>query len=98
MTTETELPPGLEPAGEALEFTERTLPEALLRDHALPAGRWARLTLLSGRLRFVDLATGQARLLSAPQRLVIAPQAPHRLQLDGELRGRLEFLRAPGSQ
>ncbi len=37
------LPAGLTPAGEALEFTERTIPLALRREHELAAGRWARL-------------------------------------------------------
>lgn len=49
--------------------------------------------MLDGRLRFVDLDTGAERVLTAPGRIAIAPGTPHRFELDGAVRGRLEFYR-----
>ena len=37
---EDHIPPWLVPAGNSLEFTEITIPDALLSEHSLAAGRW----------------------------------------------------------
>lgn len=94
---EDDMPSGLTPAGSSLEFTERTIPDALLREHALAAGRWAVLNVIAGRLSFVDLETGEARAITAPGRIAITPQTPHRLSLDGDVRCRIDFFGEVGS-
>ena len=89
------LPPGLVPSGGSLSFTERTIPEALQREHALAPGRWGVLHVLEGSLRFVDLCDANERVVVAPDQLIIHPQSPHRVSLEGVLRCRIDFFREP---
>ena len=89
------LPPGLVPAGGSLDFTEDTMPEPLQREHALGPGHWGVLRVSAGSVRFVDLATGVKSEVAAPGRVVIRPQAPHRLRLTGPAQCRIDFYRAP---
>ena len=68
---------------------------ALVDGAFLAPGRWGVLHVFEGSLRFVDLATGEERTLSAPDLITIHPQAPHRVQLEGPLRCRIDFFREP---
>ena len=92
------IPPGLEPAGNSLEFTESTIPDALLYEHSLAAGRWGVLNVIEGSLRFVDLEKGEEHTVSAPGQIAIRPEAPHHVALDGEVRCRIDFFRELGSK
>ena len=92
------IPPGLELAGNSLEFTESTIPDALLREHALAAGRWGVLNVMEGSLKFVDLEKGEERTVTAPGQVTIRPEAPHHVTLDGEVRCRIDFYREVGSE
>ena len=87
------LPEQLVPSGASLVFTETTIPDALQQRHALAADRWGVLHVFEGSLRFVDLETRDKRLVSAPDRLTIKPQVPHRVEVDGRLRCRIDFFR-----
>ena len=92
------IPPGLVSAGNSLEFTESTIPDPLLREHALAAGRWGVLNVIEGSLRFVDLINGEERTVAAPGRMTIRPSAPHHVALDGEVRCRIDFFREAESE
>lgn len=91
----TTLPEGLVPAGASRTFDETSVPEALQEEHALAAGRWGILRILSGQLTFVDLADDAEYTVVAPRTVVIAPQAPHKIRLDGPLQCRIDFFREP---
>ena len=87
------LPSGLVPSGRSLEFTSDTLPEALQREHKLGDGRWGVLHVFEGSLVFVDLASGNERLVAAPDRVVIQPRIPHKVVVGGPVRCRIDFFR-----
>ena len=89
------LPESVEPTGASPEFTEDTVPEALLRDHRTAVGRWAVLEVLEGQLKFVDLTAADpaGRLVSVGEQIVIPPEHPHRVELDGHARFQLTFYR-----
>jgi|GEM_PF-1864258 len=84
---------GLIPSGESREFTDTTLPQALLRSHALTDGNWAVLRILRGCVTFVDLGKDEICELVAPCTVTIEPESPHRLELNGPVRLRLHFCR-----
>ena len=67
------LPDGLVPSGTSPTFTQDTLPSALQAEHTLAPGHWAVLNVFEGSLRFVNLKTGQERVISAPDRVPIHP-------------------------
>ena len=94
MTTE-RLPQGLVPGGGSLTFTEETIPDALQAEHQLAPGRWGVLHVFDGQLRYVNLETGAEIAVSAPDLVVIHPELPHRVSVDGSLRCRIDFFREP---
>ena len=85
------LPDGLVPSGSSPEFTDATLPDALLREHALGAGHWGLLHVLEGSVTFVDMGSGSEQLVSAPGTIPIHPQSPHRLIVSGPVSVRIDF-------
>ena len=87
------MPSGLVPSGRSLEFTTDTLPEALQKEHALADGRWGVLHVLEGSLTFIDLASGNERVVAAPDSVVIQPRIPHRVTVSGPVRLRIDFFR-----
>lgn len=87
------LPEGLVPAGASRTFDETTVPEALQQEHALAPGRWGRLEVIGGQVTYIDLTDDVEHVISAPDEVVIAPAAPHRLRLLGPLRCRIDFFR-----
>ena len=95
---EDHIPPGLVPAGNSLEFTEITIPDALLSEHSLAAGRWGVLNVITGSLKFVDLETKEERTVSASGQVIIRPEASHHVALTGALRCRIDFFREVGSE
>ena len=91
----TQPPDDLIPAGTSPVFTHDTLPDALQAEHTLAPGHWAVLNILKGSLRFTNLKTGEARLISAPNHVTIHPGLPHKVAIDGPLRCRIDFYREP---
>ena len=92
MTVHT-LPDGLIHKGGTPTFDENTLPDALCDEHSLKANRWGILHVLEGAVFFVDLVTHEERRVEAPAQVVILPEHPHKLRLDGPLRCRVDFFR-----
>ena len=89
------LPQGLVPGSGSLNFTEETIPDALKVEHQLAAGRWGVLHLFDGNLRYVDLERDVERVISAPDSLIIHPELPHRVSVDGAVHCRIDFFREP---
>lgn len=90
-----ELPEGLIRAGGTPEFTQDTIPAGLLAAHALAPGRWGVLQVSAGALVFVDEATGEEELISAPDRHVIMPEMRHHVRVSGPVTFRIAFYRTP---
>ena len=88
-------PGGLIPSRSSPTFTQDTLPAALQAEHTLAPGHWAVLNVIEGSLRFVNLETGEERLISAPDLVTIHPGLPHRVALEGRVRCRIDFYREP---
>ena len=61
----------------------------------LGPGHWGVLHVFEGRLTFVDMPAGTERVIAAPDLIIIHPEAPHRVRLDGVLRCRIDFFREP---
>lgn len=87
------LPSGLAPKGSSAEFTNTNIPDALLNEHALAPGHWGILHLFEGHAVFVNLQTREECELQAPDTMVIEPEVPHRLRLDGPMSCRIDFFR-----
>lgn len=85
------LPDELVPGHSSPVFAQDSLPAALQAEHSLAPGRWAMLEVLEGSLRFVNLETGEERLVSAPDRVAIHPGLPHKVAPEGRLRCRIDF-------
>lgn len=92
------LPDGVEAYRSLGPFGPADLPSGLLRTHRLAEGVWALLRLEAGRIVFVweDVDSergGQREELAAPAELVVPPQVPHHLKVEGEFRLALTFHR-----
>ena len=92
MTTD-RIPSGLAPSGSSLLFTHDTIPEALRQEHSLSPGHWGVLHVFDGHLRFINLQDGSEAAVDAPDLMTIHPEVPHRVEVDGPLRCRIDFFR-----
>jgi len=88
-------PDGLVAYKRTPEFTEMTVPAGLLRSHSTKAGVWAKIHVLSGRLRFADLVLGTQQDLGPGIHAVVHPQAEHEVAPEGAVRFFVEFHSAP---
>ena len=92
-----EWPADFEPYRRTPVFDAATIPEALRADHATKAGVWARICVLSGRLRFRMQQPPRDEELTPTHGGIIPPQAPHCVEPLGEVAFIIEFhRRAPG--
>lgn len=87
------LPEGIVPGGASPIFTQDTIPDAFLAEHALAHGHWGVLHVLAGSLRFVNLASAEQHMVSAPDLITIPPRLPHRVAAEGLSRFRIDFFR-----
>jgi tellurite methyltransferase len=77
------------------EFTQDTVPSALLSAHETKGGAWALIHVLEGKLRYCIEAPASVTILEPGQPGVIQPQVPHHVEPIGPVRFYLEFCRAP---
>ena len=77
------------------EFTQETVPPALLRAHKTKDGAWALIHVLEGKLRYRVEAPPSECVLEPGQPGVIEPQVPHHVEPIGAVRFYVEFYRAP---
>ena len=87
------IPRGLVPSSGSLNLTDETMPDALRQEHALGPEHWGVLHVFEGSIRFVDMASDEVRVVSAPDLITIHPESPHRVETDGPLRCRIDFFR-----
>lgn len=77
------------------EFTQDTVPPALLSAHETKGGAWALIHVLEGQIRYCIDAPPSESILKQDQPGVIQPQIPHHVEPIGPARFYLEFHRAP---
>lgn len=89
------VPAGLVKFYESKVFTEKTVPRKLKTLHDTKPGIWARIVVLEGCLDYVvPDSPERSRRLETGDYGVIRPTEPHRVELPGEVRFKLEFLGA----
>jgi len=84
-------PEGVAPYKRSAEFTETSVPAALLRHHSTKAGVWGRVHVLEGQLCFRDAASQSERILEEGSHPVIFPQRLHEVEPLGKVRFFVEF-------
>ncbi len=90
------MPAGLELARTTPEFTDVTVPAALLAAHRVGPEVWGRLRVLAGSVRFVFEADPPVALdVSAGEHVDIPPGEPHRVEPQRDARFVVEFYRTP---
>jgi len=89
-----ELPSQVQPYKRTDDFTTRTIPAGLLRDHSTKAGVWGVLHVLEGALRYiVEPPLAREQVVHAGERAVIVPEVLHRVVAEGDVRFFVEFHR-----
>lgn len=77
-------------------FSAEDTPAGLKRRHSTKAGTWGRIVVESGRLVFRRLdehGVSEERVLGAGEEAWVAPEEPHEVQPEGEVRFYVEFCR-----
>jgi tellurite resistance-related uncharacterized protein len=91
------LPTDVQPYARTAEFTEATVPAALLRAHATKAGAWGLIRVLEGRLayRVTDPRRPGCETVLTPQTPpgVVEPTILHEVEPRGAVRFFVEFHR-----
>jgi tellurite resistance-related uncharacterized protein len=96
--TGSQLPEGLVLVRTTDVFDNQTVPKGLLRAHQIARDVWGRVVVHSGTIGFVFEDEPEAPLsLGAGETLVIPPQQPHHVELDGPASFAVEFHRRPSS-
>ena len=95
MNDPTETPKGGAPAPAPYRstrvFDERTLPEALRREHRTKAGTWGLICVLEGELLLRFLAPPSETLLTPERPGIVLPEQPHLVEPRGVVRVRIDF-------
>jgi tellurite resistance-related uncharacterized protein len=79
-----------------VEFSEGTLPSALLHEHRTKPGVWARICVSEGKVRYRILDDDNPPEILTPKcDGIVAPEVTHRLELEGPVRLYIEFMQEP---
>jgi len=93
-----ELPAGFVLVRTTDVFDNTTVPAGLLRAHQVARDVWGRLVVHAGSLRFVfEDEPGNPITIDAGEHMVIPPQRPHHVELDGPVSFAVEFHRRRSS-
>lgn len=93
-----ELPEGVVLVRTTDVFDNHTVPKGLLRAHQVARDVWGRLVVHAGTMGFVFEDEADAPIsLGAGDTMVIPPQRPHHVELDGPVSFAVEFHRRPSS-
>ena len=91
-----ELPDGLQEVRTTAIWDRESVPPALLRSHQVAAGTWGLLRVERGWLRFhAETSPPLHVVVDATLPQPIPPEVEHHLELDGEVRFAITFLRRP---
>ena len=87
------LPEALTLYSRTSEFSETSVPAALLSSHSTKAGVWARIEVSEGELLLRILEPEVEEVVLTPQWPgIIEPEVRHQVQPRGRVRFRVEFL------
>ena len=90
------LPTNVEPYRTTKTFTDATIPDGLQKGHITKEGVWGRIVVEEGTLLYALCPPqGLAWLLQPGRPAIIAPGQLHEVKLQGPVRFRVEFYRAP---
>jgi len=89
------LPADVAPYRRTPDFTERTLPAGLRRDHSTKAGVWALIHVLEGRLRYCVPDWHYDEILEPGRVGIVAPEVLHFVEPEGSVRMYVEFHARP---
>lgn len=93
------LPDGLDSVRRTPDFTEKTVPSALLHDHATKDGTWGLIHVERGRLAYRVTDARRARfetvLTPGSEHGIVEPTIRHHVEPLGAVRFHVEFFRAP---
>ena len=89
-----EMPEGYQPYGRTAEFTEETVPAALLEAHSTKRGVWGLIHVLHGQLEYtVDAPLETCEAITPGTPGVVLPELPHRVAPVGSVTFFVEFWR-----
>ncbi len=89
-----EIPSTVLKYAESPVFTQDTVPEKLTSLHDTKAGVWGRLCVLEGSLSYIIPGPPQSRtVIKAGEIGIIRPEEPHRVEMVGPVRFKIEFCR-----
>lgn len=89
----TALPDTVEKYSQSRAFTETTTPLNFQKHHATRPGVWGKLVVESGAMGFEWEADAALSALTAGDTVVIPPETPHRVILQGPVSFFVEFYR-----
>ncbi|MDD3155526.1 MAG: DUF1971 domain-containing protein [Victivallaceae bacterium] len=89
------LPAGAKLAGTSPEFTEKTIPDAILHRHMAPKGKCGYLVVHKGKLQFVWEDTQEVFDADCKHPIVIAPERYHHVRITGPVAFQIEFYAIP---
>jgi len=93
-----ELPAGAELVRTTAMFDQDSVPPGLLRAHRIATGVWGRLVVHTGSLLFrFEEETGAPIGVQSGEHLVIPPDVPHHVEVDGPVSFAVEFHRPSGT-
>jgi len=93
-----ELPRGAAFTAATPVFSDRTVPAAICRRHLSPRGKFGRLVVHKGRLRFVWEDTGELLDADPEHPVIIPPGRFHHVEITGPVQFNVEFYQVPGVQ
>lgn len=94
MTMHGNLPDDVELVRTTPVFDETTIPPGLLAAHQVAAGVWGRLVVHAGAVTFMfEDQPNSVYVLDEGDSIVIGPQRPHRVVINGTVRLAIEFHR-----
>ena len=81
------------------EFTEHSVPKALLESHSTRPGTWGKIIVLEGSLTYRILEPDTEEIALEPGTPgIIEPAVRHEVEIRGEVRFYVEFYRRPGER
>ena len=89
-----ELPSNLEAYKKTPVFTEKTVPNGLLKAHSTKAGIWGKICVTKGKLLYViEVEPQEVIELRIDKFGVVEPEVLHHVEADGEVEFFVEFFR-----
>ncbi|MEM7751561.1 MAG: DUF1971 domain-containing protein [Pseudomonadota bacterium] len=87
------LPSDVAPYKQTAQFTEATVPQGLLKEHATKDGVWGVIHVMEGQLRYIVPGRDVDTVLTPTVEGIIMPTEVHRVEPIGEVSFFVEFHR-----